>query len=231
MAALNKVAQKLFGSSGLLADFGEFGSFAGGTPTNTQDPTAIQSLAAFLGGWKSAILGDDNPAIEDMNSLFLLAFYQIAYGFQAGIPEWDAVTEYKIGSLVNVAGKVYVSSVATNVNNAVTDITKWYAYGGKTLSVSTINAVMTDEDIAMVQNGGVAVQVTLPALATVGLNQIKTIKADKGGIGSAANITIKGNGSEQIEVSNTYTMSYDPDFPNQGASIRLMRGSARWHVI
>ena len=66
-----------------------------------------------------------------MNSLFLLAFQQIAYLFQAGIAEWDASTTYYIGSMVNVNGATYVSKTNANTNNAVTDASNWQLAAGE----------------------------------------------------------------------------------------------------
>lgn len=118
MAKITKVAQKLFGSTGTLSFFGQPGSLPAGTKVNTKDPATIQSLSAFLSGLESIVkTGTYKIAMEDLNSLFLLSFYQIGYLMQAGIAEWDADTVYYIGSLTNVSGTIYKSLTDNNTNN------------------------------------------------------------------------------------------------------------------
>ena len=85
MAKIARVAQKQFGSTGSGGDFGKFGSKFAGSAVYTQDPATIQALSNFTDGWASAVVSGSVPELEDMNSLFLLIFYQLAYLFQAGI--------------------------------------------------------------------------------------------------------------------------------------------------
>ena len=126
MSKIARATQKLFGSSGSTSDFGEFGSKAAGAPATTKSPATIQALSAFLTGWTAATVAQDRPYLEDMNSLFLLAFQQIAYCLQAGVPEWDAGTTYYTGSIVNDGtGILYKSLADDNLNHAVTDTDYW----------------------------------------------------------------------------------------------------------
>lgn len=119
---LARVSQKLFGSTGPVGDFGIFGSKANGTPTFSQDPTAIQSLPEFGVGWGSAVIGNYDPPLEDMNGLFLLLTRQLAYIFEKGIPEYDPSINYFIGSLIQVGGQIYNSVSNSNIgNNPTTD--------------------------------------------------------------------------------------------------------------
>ena len=117
MAKITRVFQNLFGLSGPGGDFGKFGSKAAGTAVYTQDPATIQALTAFLNGWGSAVVSGAVPELEDMNGLFLLIFYQLAYILQMGVAEWDASTTYYVGSMVNVSGAMYVSKTDANTNN------------------------------------------------------------------------------------------------------------------
>lgn len=128
MSKLTKVAQKLFASAAGTNQLSKFGSLFAGSAAFTTDPDEVQSLSNFLTGWYEAAIGGNAPAIQDMNSLFFLAFRQIAYGQQAGVPEWDAATTYYIGSIVNVAGILYVSIIDDNLNNAVSDTSSWHLY-------------------------------------------------------------------------------------------------------
>lgn len=117
MAKITRVKQLLFGSTGDAGDFGQPGSI-NTTKTNTKDPSVIQALSSFLAGLASIVpTGTYKVALEDLNSLFLLAFYQISYIMQAGVPEWDSATTYYTGSLVNVSGNIYKSLSDDNLNN------------------------------------------------------------------------------------------------------------------
>ena len=124
MAKLTRYTQQIFGSNASTGQIAQFGSLAGGTPLtysgSTATPTLIQAAGAFINGWFSAVVGSYSPAIEDMNALFWLLSYQIAYMMQEGIPEWDAGTTYYVGSLVNDgSGNIYKSLTNNNLNNAV----------------------------------------------------------------------------------------------------------------
>lgn len=123
MAKLPRILQKQFGSQGPAGDFGIFGSKANPPQTFSQDPDAIQSLTAFLQGWGQSIIGNYEPPMEDMNSLFLLAFRQLVYIFQEGIAEWQTGTTYYIGSIVKINGVIYNSRVDNNLGiNPTTDL-------------------------------------------------------------------------------------------------------------
>ena len=123
MSKLSRVFQKLFGLNGDQSHFGQFGSRAANTPLLTKDPNSLQALSAFTNnGWLDAInVLNKAPFLEDMNGLFLLAFYQIAYGHQEGIPEWNASTPYFTGSIVKKTGtfELYGSSIDNNIGNAL----------------------------------------------------------------------------------------------------------------
>lgn len=126
MAKLTRFLQKQFASAAGLNQIGKFGSLAAGTPQYTTDADEVQDLSNFLGGWYDAIVGNNAPAIQDMNGLFFLAFRQLAYLFQAGIAEYNSETTYYIGSVVSTSSGTYYQSIADdNLNNAVTDTTKW----------------------------------------------------------------------------------------------------------
>ncbi len=126
MAKINRVTQVQFGSDGSVADFGQFGSLATGSPNFTKDPATIQSLQAFKDGLASETIANNRPALEDFNGILLLIFYQLAYLFQSGMPEWDAATTYYTGSIVQVNGLLYKSLQDTNLNqNPTTQAAYW----------------------------------------------------------------------------------------------------------
>jgi microcystin-dependent protein len=135
MNILSRVTQKIFGNSGPTGDFGQFSS-GQSSPVYTKDPSTIQALAGFLTGWKAATYSTQIPALEDMNSLFFLAYRQLAYLFEAGIPEWDAGTTYSQYSFVQVSGVVYVSLQNTNLNQSPAGTPAyWQTYGTEPVGV------------------------------------------------------------------------------------------------
>lgn len=126
MAKIARKNQKIFGSGASSTQIGVFGSLAAGSAATSTDPDTIQSLSNYLNGWYDAIVGFNSPAIEDANGLDYLWSYQLAYHFQAGIPEWNSATTYYIGSIANDgAGKIYASIQDTNLNHALTNTTWW----------------------------------------------------------------------------------------------------------
>lgn len=123
MAKLTRVFQNLFGLNGNQSHFGQFGSRAINAPFNTKDPASIQALSAFItNGWLDAInAANKAPFLEDWNGLIYLIFYQLCYGFQEGIPEWNSGTTYFVGGIVKKSGtsELYASVVDNNLNNAL----------------------------------------------------------------------------------------------------------------
>ena len=130
MSATPRKTQKVFGSSLVPAgNVAVFGSLASGAPAYSNDPAAIQSLAAFLSGLNGAVVGNRSPAIEDLNALFLLFSQQIAYLLESGLPEWDTDTTYWMNQFVRVGGTVYVSlSDANSANDPTTSTGNWQPY-------------------------------------------------------------------------------------------------------
>ena len=104
----------------------QFGSLKAASPVYSSDIDTLQSLAAWTNGWSDAVIDNNAPTLQDMNGLFYVLTRQIAYLMQAGIPEWNAGITYFIGSLISDGlGGIYRSLVDTNLNQALTDSTKW----------------------------------------------------------------------------------------------------------
>lgn len=129
MAKLSRFTQLIFGSTAGSAQIAEYGSLAAGSPLTfsgaTITPALVQAFSNYLEGWDGAVIGGNSPAIEDMNALCYLYAFQLAYLFQAGIPEWDSATTYYTGSYVQSSGIIYRSIVDSNLNNAVSVLTAW----------------------------------------------------------------------------------------------------------
>lgn len=167
MAKISRVVAKIFGSTAGVNQRIVFGSFAAGSTVYSTDPTAIQSLANYLEGWFGAVLGDNSPTIEDMNSLCFLFAYQLAYLMQAGVAEWQTDTVYYKGSMVNVGGVTYVSLTDNNSGNAVTDSANW------TTAVKTASFLLEDATVPYVNIGGpnyMSVPISLTSVLIAMLN-------------------------------------------------------------
>lgn len=131
MAKLSRVTQKIFAGNAEESTIGQFGSALSGSKVLTGDIEEIQALDAFEGGWSKAVISKRNyPTLQEMNGLQKVFSQQIAYGFQEGMPEYDAGTTYYTGSWckgVDDAGQrsIYESLVDDNLGNPLTDETKW----------------------------------------------------------------------------------------------------------
>jgi hypothetical protein len=138
MAKILRALQKVFGDNVVATDnIAQFGSLKAGAPQFSKDPSVIQGLNAYLEGWKSAVVNNNAPALQDENALHYLWSRQLAYLFQAGIPEYDTATEYHLGSFVQDAGVVYRSIQNTNENNALTDGAWWVQFPAATVGSQT----------------------------------------------------------------------------------------------
>ncbi len=206
MAKLTRVYQKLFGASANPGEVSKFGSMAAGTKEYSLDVEEMQELANWLGGWFSAVTGEDVPSIEDMNAVLIVAFYQICYLLQTGIQEWNTDTTYFIGSLVNDGfGRVYRSIADDNAGNALTDQTKWTVDGGRSRTVVADTAILSTDDIIRSNtsvSGGSNSNLlhTLPPIASW-VGQKRTVM-DKGD--GTYYTEVKGNGAETINGTNLW---------------------------
>lgn len=168
MAKIVRKTQKIFASSAGVNQIAQYGSLAAAAPAFTTDPAVIQSLANYLGGWFSAVIGSNSPAIEDMNAIQYLYAYQLAYLMQEGIAEWDAGTTYYIGSIVSDGiGLTYISKIDNNLNSPITS-NDWLPMNGLTknaaasltltipsgYSLTNPNLVIPTGAVWTVQSGG-----------------------------------------------------------------------------
>lgn len=131
MAKLTRVTAKVFADNAPNSEIGQFGSALLGTKVTTSDVATIQALSAYNNGWGSAVISNRNyPTMQEFNGLLKVMSYQTAYAMQEGIPEYDANTEYCKGSVIKALNSdddvvLYQSIVDNNINNSVSDTTKW----------------------------------------------------------------------------------------------------------
>ncbi len=136
MSRLTRAFQKIFaGAVTPSNNIAQFASTVTGTPNYTNDPATIQALAAWenSGLYDSLIQtggGKNSPVFQELNAVLFLAFRQIQYCLQSGVPEWIATETYYIGQWAqNGAGVAYVSQTNSNINNALTDTNNWLPLG------------------------------------------------------------------------------------------------------
>ena len=133
MAKLARKNIKPFG--GNSSNTGKFGSAAAGTGVLTTDIEIMQSLAAWDNGMNSATLGAQKllPQ-EEQEAALRVATYGVAQIYQDGIPVYNSLTTYYIGSIVrqDATSVLYKSLVDDNVGNLLTDDTKWELCGDLT---------------------------------------------------------------------------------------------------
>lgn len=122
MSGLLRYTQKLFGINAGTNQMSKYGSRIASPPGERYDgatitPALVQALSAFQGGQFAAMAGAKSPFVEDHNSLFYLAFYQLSYLLTRGIPEWDSGTIYNTNDFCKVGNVIYYSLIDNNTNN------------------------------------------------------------------------------------------------------------------
>lgn len=214
MARLARKTQKIFGDTAAVNQRGVIGSFAAGSPAYSTDPDTIQSLSNYLQGWYGVVVGQNSPAIQDMNALDFLITRQLAYLFESGVAEWDTATTYYIGSLAaDSTGQIFVSLADNNAANALTDTTKWrLVTGPNTVSINpatqspyTLTAADRGKTF-LVNTANGAMTFNLPAAF---LNFEITV-VDSAGSASVNNITMVPQGGAAIQGTvGNYVINYD----------------------
>lgn len=225
MAKLTRVTQKVFGSTAGIAQLGVFGSFAAGSPAYTTNPAVVQSLSNFLDGWYAGVVGQNSPPIQDMNGVFFLFAYQIAYMLQQGIPEWDPGTTYFIGSIAqDGSGNTFVSTQNNNVNHALTDMSFWSPQS--TAPVRTVSAsttLLATDGVVRSNSTSSALTLVLPLISGTPVSKQITIK-DVGTGGFTT--TVLGNTSDLIDGAGTYATTL-----GQYDSAVFFNNGTSWDVI
>lgn len=221
--------QYQFGSAAGAEEIAKFGSLAAGAEVYTTDPEVIQDLVQYDQGWMGAAIGM-SPAVEDRNALDYLFAYQLQYLLQAGIPEWDAETEYFTGQVVSQGdqyGFQYVSLADSNLNHAVTDTNWWRKINGQVTSTKTSSFTLTAADngcIILCNTTGGAFNITLPT-GGAAKNYSFTVK-DANGTFSTNAVTIVRAGSEAIEgTASNYTLN------RNGRATTFVCDGTHWHIV
>lgn len=130
MSKLERKNHKVFGINATETKVGQFGSANATTKITTKDVEKIQALDAWEQGWEAGAVGNNRyPTQQERTGVDYEHSYQIGYMLQEGVPEWNKDTTFNKGSIVKAYNEttlqIYVSLVDDNLNNPVTDITKW----------------------------------------------------------------------------------------------------------
>ncbi len=225
---ITRKAAKVFGQTAGFHQIGVVGSFAAGLPAWSTDPDVIQSLSNFLDGWFSCVDGMNSPAIEDMNALCYLFAYQLGYVLQQGIPEWNATTEYFIGSIVQDGDSLFQSLTDNNINQPRTSAANWKAINSNIRTVTAAEtATIYDDYIRLDPTAGTFIE-TLPSAALTPLGKEITLKniADNGAV-----VTVKGFGAELIEWANTLILNSTTAGVGVNESITVKNTGTKWEII
>lgn len=198
--------QKVFASTAGGTQVSKFGSLAAGAPAFTSDPDLIQSLSNYLSGWFGAVVGSNSPAIEDMNAICYLFAYQLAYGFQAGVAEWNSLTTYYIGSFASDGlGNLYYSTTDNNLNNVLTSTANWRLFGNSGAVVTNAGAYQILAGDGIVRSSGTFAK-TMPNATLVSGNEYVVKKIDT--FGTTTTIAFLGGQNADGQTTLTLTEQY-----------------------
>ncbi|GBR74157.1 phage-related protein [Candidatus Termititenax aidoneus] len=202
MAKISRITYKVFGSSGDVNSFGQFGSLAAGSPLHTKDLTLIQALGAYLDGLSASTGGGSSPpALEDENGIKYLNSSMIAYLFQQGIAEWDSGTTYYLNSYVSSGTFIYRSLQDNNLGHAVSEPNYWI----KILEIITTEptANSTDNQLISAKRVWTMFGAALSTLTTTAKTIVGAINELVSGKQNTLNRTVGGNDNATGTISDT----------------------------
>lgn len=125
MAEIERKYQKIFcGALSPNGNIAKYGSYKSGNKSYSDDLDQIQTNS-----WLNGLIGSVNPSkapyLQDFNAIFYTITKQLAYMFQAGIPQWNSETEYFAGkSFVRHNTDIYIA-LQNNTNKLPTDADYW----------------------------------------------------------------------------------------------------------
>ncbi len=201
MARLTRQFQKVFAS--LASNNGQFGSGKLGTKLETNNIETLQDLSAYETGWLDAVISPQTlPPLEEDQALHYVETYQLAYLFQEGIPEWNALTTYYENSIVKAAGtfELYGSLIDNNTGNAlpsgVSDAN--WAYLGTLGQAIPDASTSTKGIVQLATNSEVAT-----GSSTTKVSPVSAMAYHQG----AAKAWVNFNGTGTISVRDSYNVS------------------------
>lgn len=202
MARLVQKRTKIFAYVGATGVLSEFGSYAESDPTYSDDIDNLQSRNAWGDGFSSAVNSNNCPMIQDMNTLFYILTSQLVYLAQEGLPEWNSEKTYYIGSFIKEQdGRVFMSVVDDNLNNALTDTTKWKLVSENRVAIPTDSYAVAYDVNKVFSNKSSAITITVPAPSNANKGReiiIKNINTGTCSVVVDGGTTIAGNATTNL---------------------------------
>lgn len=228
--------QRFFDANGVPLVGGKLYSYVAGTTTPLATFTDATGLTpntnpVILDSTGSADVWIDPTLaykfiLEDAASVLQFSVDLVSGGGTSGSNLWSASSNYSMGSIVadsSGAGLLYVSLLDNNSGHPLSDVTWWRMFGGamRTVTVNT-TLLVTDELVRSNSTGGDLTH-TLPACASTPIGKRISIKD----VGTGGNTTsIKGNGSDLIDGSNTFSATLV-----QYEAVQVSNTGSAWDVI
>lgn len=161
-----------------------------GSASQADDLTS-QFTADLLRGW--GIVGpSDQPTLQDFNAMGYTLGHLHAYLHQVGVPEWNTLQEYHIGSITNVAGVLYFSLINTNVgNNPASSPAQWGELYPQATEAVRGTGVIADNATAV---AGVSDTELMTPLKTAAAIAALSATSTDGISGSASNLRVSSTG-------------------------------------
>ena len=127
--SITRKTQLIFGGDLVpTGNIAKWGSLKDGTPGYSNDPALIQS-SEWANGLNGAVIGNRSPAQEDLNGLFYLLTYQLAYILERGMPEWDTNTAYFQNDFCRKGRTLYISQTDNNQgHDPASDSNNWHNF-------------------------------------------------------------------------------------------------------
>lgn len=231
MPKIVRKAFKPFATNASLDQIAQIGSLRNGTPTFSKDPDIVQGLANYTDGWFGIAMGENSPAMEDMNGIQFIFAYMISDILEKGITEWNAQTTYYNGSMVNFNGNIMVSIADNNLNFPLTDATKWAMQGRRVkkvvanYSITNFDDVLEGDSTAAVGN---IITTTLPQRSATPIGKQIIIK-NVSPIVSAGTVKVQAFAGDFIdEVQTAIDLASGPPV---NESITLINGLNYWMIV
>lgn len=221
---------KPFASDASIDQIAQVGSLRSGSPTFSKDPEIVQGLANYTDGWFAIAMGDNSPAMEDMNGIQFVFAYMIAMILGSGVAEWDASTTYSVGSIINVQGNLFVSLQDNNTGHPYVESAWWVKQGSKIRTISANANISPLDNYVRVDGNGITV--TLPDISIVALGHEITIKNITDSP-SDATVIIATTGGQKIDKFSTLNLLSAANVAESSLieeSVTLVNAGTRWEL-
>lgn len=211
-----KIQRKLFkpfATNAAIDEISQIGSLRAGAPTFSKDPDVIQALANNTDGWFAIAMGENSPAMEDMNAIQFLFAYMISYILESGVPEWNAGTTYYADSMIRDSnGNILSSFINNNISNSPNSKSHWHYYGNKVRKITDDNTepfwtILPSDNIVLIESTVLNqdVYIELPLSTDVPMGKEITVKNVSTLLGTR--VFLSGNG---VGIDGSTNVQFSP---------------------